>query len=274
MSALSTTQFRMISALARDRWGLDLSDRKKETVANRISSFVRKSRFASVQEYLRHLKHEADEQDMLVFFDILSTNVTSFFRDRAHFDYLEREFYTALARKNLTLPNRRIRLWSAACSTGPEPYSMAINAMDSLPNLSEWDFKILATDLSTSALRKARAATYPVEMVGDLDRAVVRKYFESVAGPNGEQVTPKPEVRRLVTIARLNLVDPWPMRGPFDVIFCRNVMIYFDAPTRENLVRRFYELLRPGGYLAVGSAETLSGLDTGFRTATANVYVK
>ncbi|MCH8200417.1 MAG: chemotaxis protein CheR, partial [Chloroflexi bacterium] len=122
MTTLATSQFETIAELARERWGLNLTDRKQGLVANRLGSFLRKSPFADVAEYLDHLKRDADEEDMLVFFDLLSTNVTSFFRERQHFDYLEREFWTPLARGNITTPNRRIRIWSAACSTGPEAY--------------------------------------------------------------------------------------------------------------------------------------------------------
>ena len=117
MTILADTQFRSIAELARERWGLNLTDRKQGLVANRLGSFLRKSPFADVAEYLEHLKRDADEEDMLVFFDLLSTNVTSFFRERQHFDYLEREFWTPLARGNITTPHRRIRIWSAACST-------------------------------------------------------------------------------------------------------------------------------------------------------------
>lgn len=243
-------------------------------VADRPAKFLRESPVEDATEYLEHLANDANEEDMLVFFDLLSTNVTSFFREREHFDYLEREFYTPLARGNTTRPGRRIRLWSAACSTGPEPYSLAMHAMQHLPNLDSWDFKILATDLSNTAIEEARIAMYPKKMLENLDGALVRKHFRRGTGSNEGMVKIAPHIRKLVTIERLNLMDPWPFRGPFDVIFCRNVMIYFDQPTRTRLLARMFELLRPGGILAVGSAETLSGLNSKFRTVQPSVYVK
>jgi len=126
----------------------------RQHVANRPANFLRESPFEDATEYLEHLAKDANEEDMLVFFDLLSTNVTSFFREREHFDYLEREFYPPLARQNTTRPGRRIRLWSAGCSIGPEPYSMAMHAMEHLPDLDSWDFKILATDLSNTAIEE------------------------------------------------------------------------------------------------------------------------
>ena len=274
MTTLAPPQFARIAEIAMGRWGLNLTDRKRQLVSNRLAKFLHKSRFNDVQEYLEHLEAEADEEDMLVFFDILSTNVTSFFRERQHFDCLEREFYTPLAQENLTGPQRRIRMWSAACSNGAEPYSMAIHALEHHSNLESRDFKILATDLSNSAIEDARRAVYPYKMVENLDRGLLKRHFLRGRGKQAEMVRIAPHVKRLVTVGRLNLMDPWPLRGPFDVIFCRNVMIYFDKATRQRLVARLYDLLRGGGVLIVGSAETLSGLDTPFRTLEPAVYVK
>ena len=274
MTMLATSQFQRIAAIARERWGLCLTEKKLPLVSNRLASFMLHSTFESVEKYLDHLENDADEEDRLVFFDLLSTNVTSFFRDRPHFDYLEREFYTPLARGNLTTPGRRIRIWSAACSTGQEPYTLAMNAVESLPDLRSWDFKILGTDLSNFAVEQAKAGMYPVDKLDGISPELVREHFVRGTGTGKDQYAVAPHLRSLVTISRLNLMDPWPFKGKFDVIFCRNVMIYFDANTRRNLVMRFHEFLRPGGILAVGSAETLAGLNTPFTAAQASVYVK
>lgn len=274
MTTLATSQFERIATIARGRWGLDLTNKKLPLVSNRLTSFMRHSKFPSIETYLVHLETAADEEDMLVFFDLLSTNVTSFFRDRAHFDYLEREFYTALARGNLTTPGRRIRIWSAACSTGQEPFTLAMNAIESLPDLKSWDFKILGTDLSNFAVEHAKAGTYAADKMDGIPPDLARKHFVPGTGAGKGQFTVAPHLRSLVSIARLNLMDPWPFKGKFDVIFCRNVMIYFDSNTRRELVLRFHEMLRPCGILAIGSAETLAGLNTPFTAAQASVYIK
>ncbi len=270
LGTLTDHQFNQVVTLAKARWGLSITPSKLQLVTTRLASFVRGSRFSNVTEYLRHVENGATEEDLLCFFDLLSTNVTSFFRDKPHFDYLERELFTALARGNLTLPGRKLRMWSAGCSTGCEPYTMAMVAHEHMSGLSGWDTKILATDLSNYAVAQARAAEYRHEEVKDIPADLREQHFERKE--DGWSV--KPHLRSMVSVAQLNLMAEWPMRGSFDVIFCRNVMIYFDAPTREKLVARFVRLLRPGGILAVGSAETLAGMNVGLRTAMASLYVK
>lgn len=270
IDTLTRNQFERISALAKERWGLSMNSNKVQLVTARVSSFLRKSSFPSVAAYLEHLEHGADEKDMLVFFDLLSTNVTSFYRDRAHFDFLERELFTGLARGTLSLPGRKLRMWSAGCSTGCEPYTLAMEAFDHLNELNGWDVQILATDLSNYAVEQARAGAYPKEVVKDLPRDLLNRHFDK----RGELFVAKPHLREMVKVGQLNLMDQWPMKGPFDVIFCRNVMIYFDGPTREALVKRFAALLRPGGVFAVGSAETLAGMNVGLRSAMPSLYIK
>lgn len=274
MALISVKQFQVIASLAKEYWGLHLPERKMDLVSSRLQKFLAGSRYESVEEYLGHLTRDADDEDRLVFFDILSTNVTSFFRERQHFDYLEREFYTPLNRGATALPGKRLRMWSAGCSTGCEPYTMAIHAAEHLRSIGSWDFKILATDLSNSAVATARAAVYPLSMVSSLDRSLVSRHFLRGRGAQAAMVRVREEIRARVSIARLNLMDEWPMRGPLDVIFCRNVMIYFDRETRERLVHRFCELLRPGGVLAIGSSETLSGIDVPLRSVAPSTYVK
>lgn len=271
MSLVTDRQFEQISRIAREEWGLHLTEKKVPLISNRLSKFLRRTEFEDVDAYLSHLADNPSEDDMLLFFDLLSTNVTSFFREIQHFHFLERELWTPLARGNLTRAGKRIRIWSAACSTGPEPYSLAIQALQLMPDLGSWDFKILGTDLAGSALETAKGATYPEAMVEKLEPSTVREYFVR----NGDEtVTVKPEVRELVTIRRHNLMDPLPVKGPFDAIFLRNVMIYFDKPTREAIVQRLQRVLGPRGILAIGSAETLSGLDTELKMAQPAVYIK
>ncbi len=268
---LAAGQFRRIAALAQEHWGLHLTERKVPLVSSRLSSFLRHTAFDSIEEYLQRLENEPSEEDMLAFFDILSTNVTSFFRDRSHFDCLARELYAPLAG---TSPSARpkLRLWSAACSTGQEPYSLALHALRHVPDIEKRDVRILGTDLSTWAVQAARRAQYPRQKVA---QEVPPEYADAgFVDVDGEHCLVAPRARGLVRIARLNLTADWPFRGTFDAIFCRNVMIYFDTPTREKLVRRFHRLLVPDGLLAVGSAETLAGLDVPFAPVQASVYRK
>ena len=273
-ATITDADFRKIVKLAMEHWGLHVTEKKRQLVSNRMSRFLRRSPFGSTSEYLDFLAGSGNEEDYLAFFDLLSTNVTHFFRERAHFDFLEHEFYTPLARGTLTLPGKRIRIWSAACSNGAEPFSMAIQALQLLPELKSWDFKILASDLSTTMIQEATQAVYPLKMVERVEPELLSRYFLRGKGSQDGLVKVRGEARSLVTLRRMNLMEPWTMRGPFDVIFCRNVMIYFDKPTRSRLVQRMYDILRPGGYFMIGSAETLSGLDSPFSLVQPAVYQK
>ena len=274
-SAVTEKQFRRIAEVAHRLWGLSLDARKIHLVSSRMQRFLRRTPFESVDAYLEHLDR-ADERERLAFFDLLSTNVTSFFRERAAFDFLERELWTPLAKGTLTLPGKRIRIWSAACSIGCEPYSLAMHAREHLldgPEGGGWDLRILGSDLATSALRTARDAVYPAPMLEHLDGKTVRRFF--VPEPGDTPAFRVAEaVRRLVVLRRINLVGDWPVKGPLDVIFCRNVMIYFDRETRARLVSRLAGLLRPGGMLVVGSSETLAGIEAGLIPVQPSVYVR
>ena len=274
MSMISTSHFQRISDIAYQNWGLNLPEKKMQLVSTRLAKFLRNSSYGDMGAYLDHVETDATPADLLELFDMLSTNVTSFFRERQHFDYLEREFYTPLAKGTMTTPGKRIRLWSAACSTGPEPYSMAIQALDLLPNIDKWDFKILATDLANSAVQKAKDGVYTPDMVENLPASMRSKHFEKVDVNGQECYRVNDRVRKLVTVGQLNLMEEWPVKGPFDVIFCRNVMIYFDQPTKAKLVGRLADLLRPGGIFAVGSAESINGLGSKMRAVQPSMYVR
>lgn len=267
---ISHALFERIALLAKKRWGLSMNQSKMQLVTSRLQSHMRHSQFPDVESYIEHIEQTTDEKELLEFFDILSTNVTSFFRDRAHFDYLERELLTGLARGTITLPGKKLRLWSAGCSTGCEPYTMAMTIHPHLKSMPGWDVQILATDLSNYAVDEARAGKYDRETVKSLPPAFLDTHFEKT----GDQWSVREHLRSMVKVAQLNLMDQWSMKGPFDVIFCRNVMIYFDAPTREKLVKRFISLLRPGGIFAVGSAETLAGLSLPVKSVMPSLYIK
>jgi chemotaxis protein methyltransferase CheR len=274
MSTLTESTFKRIADIARRRWGLSLGERKMQLVANRLSSHLRKHGGGEIEDYVQRLERNPSEEDMLVLFDILSTNVTSFFRDPAHFAFLERELYTPLAKGTLAVPGRKLRLWSAACSTGAEPYSLAMQALELLPPSSGFDVKVVATDLSNKALDGCRAATYAETQLTGLSPERRARWMTRSDTPKGPQWRVKDEVRKLVEIRRQNLVENYTGLGPFDVVFLRNVMIYFDRDTRREVVMRMHGVIRPGGILAVGSAETLSGLDVPFRPAAASVYTR
>jgi chemotaxis protein methyltransferase CheR len=286
MSTLTETTFKRIAEIARKRWGLALGERKMQLVANRLTSHLRKQGGSDIDDYVMRLERNPTEDDMLVLFDILSTNVTSFFRDPAHFAYLDRELFTPLARGTLSVPGRRLRLWSAACSVGAEPYSLAMQVLELLPAATGFDVSIMASDLSNKALEGCRQATYTEQQLTGLTperRARFLKKVTPAAVASNTALHPSAltplwrvtdDVRKMVEVRRQNLVEPYHGLGPFDVIFLRNVMIYFDRDTRREVVMRMHGALRVGGILTVGSAETLSGLDVPFKSVAPGMYVR
>lgn len=277
MSVLTESTFKRIADIARRRWGLSLGERKMQLVANRLTSHLRKSGGGEIEDYVGRLERNPTEDDMLVLFDILSTNVTSFFRDPAHFAFLERELYTGLAKGTLALPGKRLRIWSAACSIGAEPYSLAMQALELLPASAGYDVKILATDLANKALVGCRDGIYTEAQLSGLSPERRTKFLvkaEPKPGTGEPRWRVKDEVKRLVEVRRQNLVEPYTGLGPFDVIFLRNVMIYFDRETRREVVMRMHGVMRPGAVLAVGSAETLSGLDVPLKAAAPSIYLR
>ena len=277
MSVLTETTFKRSAVIARRRWGLSLGERKMQLVANRLTSHLRKSGGGEIEDYVSRLERNPTEDDMLVLFDILSTNVTSFFRDPAHFAFLERELYTGLAKGTLALPGKRLRIWSAACSIGAEPYSLAMQALELLPPAAGYDVKILATDLANKALVGCREGIYTESQLSGLSPERRAKFLikaEPKPGSGEPRWRVKDEVKRLVEVRRQNLVEPYTGLGPFDVIFLRNVMIYFDLESREALVERLTEQLVPGGYLFVGLSENLVGVRHGLKSVWPSVYMR
>lgn len=270
-ATLSPRQFKDIAEVARAKWGLNLTEGKSVLVQNRLSKFVLRSDYESVDQYLDHLKGGANEEDMLVFFDLLSTNTTSFFREMNHFHHLEKVVYPRLKQSR---PNKKLRIWSAACSSGAEPYTMGIHLHECFSDLQKWDIRILATDLSQSSIDLAREGVYPNKMLEEQPASIVSKYFDKSGSGDTAKFRVKPDIRSMVSVQQLNLMDRWPMNGPFDIIFLRNVMIYFDLDIRTRLVSRMRDLLAPDGTLFIGSAETLSGMEVGLKSEIPSVYVK
>ena len=248
--------------------GLKLHAGKEELVKARLSKRIRALDLDGFDEYLAYVEGDRSGQEQTMMIDALTTNKTSFFREPQHFDYLRRQILPGLRSA------AKIRLWSAGCSSGEEPYTLAILVREELPDIARRDVRILATDISTRMLGIAREAVYEQDKLEDIAPQLVQRNFTCVSTGSPRSYQVKPEVRKLVQCAQLNLIGNWPMRGPFDAIFCRNVMIYFDKPTQERLVHRYWELLRPGGHLFVGHSESLSNTSREFRYVQPAVYVK
>ena len=266
---LSERQFHKVKDLLYSVCGINLQPGKEGLVKARLSRRLRSLNLNDYDAYLSYVKQDESGRELSMMVDALTTNKTDFFREPQHFDFLRQSVLPGLAQAN-----RPLRFWSAACSSGEEPYSLAIQLFEALPNLNRMDAGILATDISSDILKKARRAVYTPEVLQGLSEARLRRYF--ARQKNGPTITYQvhDQIRNLIHFARLNLMQPWPMKGPFDVIFCRNVMIYFDQSTRQQLIQRFYELLRPGGYLFIGHSESLTGIAGSFRYIQPATYLK
>jgi chemotaxis protein methyltransferase CheR len=198
--------------------------------------------------------------------DALTTNKTSFLRESSHFDYLR-----SVVLPTLTAP---VHFWSAGCASGEEAYTLAMLAHDTLSTRTDGDVRVLATDISQRVLASATAAVYPVSAMSDVPAQWLSRYWTRRADGASDVYEASALLRRLIRFAPLNLMEPWPMQHPFDAIFCRNVMIYFDKGTQQRLVERFHALLKPGGHLFVGHSESLTGLTHRFRYVQPAVYAK
>lgn len=262
--------FNFIRALVAEKTGIVLSDAKRDLVYGRLSRRLRQLGIKRFADYCRLLQ-DGDEDEMVQFTNAITTNLTSFFREAHHFDYLGATLLPTLEKEK---PNRKIRIWSAGCSTGEEPYSISMTIKEKCPRLAGWDLKILATDLDSNVLAKAQAGIYEHSRVEDLSRERLRRWFRKGRGVNEGSAKVSAELQELITFRQLNLMQEWPMQGPFDVIFCRNVVIYFDKATQRTLFNRYADLLVDGGHLFVGHSESLFKVTDRFELIGKTVYRK
>jgi chemotaxis protein methyltransferase CheR len=265
--AFSDEDFQQIRRLVKERIGIHLAAGKRELVYGRLSRRLRALGISGFSEYLRRLEQDGGEE-LQQFCNAITTNLTAFFREAHHFRFLARELLPVLQRDNAD--TRRLRIWSAGCSSGEEPWSIGMVLLEQLGALRQWDMRILATDVDTGMLGKARRATYAGERLQKIEGERLLRWFEATAEPHQYRVCE--ELRQLVSFKALNLVGAWPMRGPFDVIFCRNVLMYFSRETQREIVRRMAGLQRAGDYLILGHSESLLDVSTQYRLAGQTIY--
>ena len=255
---MTTREFSSIRKMAFEACGIDFSDSKKDMVASRLDRALRKLSLTSYEEYYLHVRDDASGTALREFIDALTTNHTNFLREADHFAFLRDKFGG-----RVSFRGRPIRIWSAACSTGEEPYSIAMTLLDQRRHELVPGFQILATDISTRALTAAQSAVYPREKLHDLPLPWLSEFFETGSGRWSGWMKVKRAVRDTIRFQRFNLLDSAAEFGTFDVIFCRNVMLYFGQSTQEGIVSRMTERLNPGGFLLTGHTESLMGIRHG-----------
>lgn len=272
---LSDRDFQLVSDMVYRHCGINLHDGKKELVRARLAKRIRLAGFPNVSQYLAFVQEESTGNEFAHLIDAISTNLTSFFREQSHFDFLNEQFLPALLEKKRKRGDLRIRAWSAACSSGEEPYSLAFTLLEAVENPAAWDLKLLATDISRPVLETARRGIYDKARTAAVPPALRSRYFNSCTVDGDKSALQVVDAARgLVRFNHLNLMEPWPFTGPFDFIFCRNVMIYFDKPTQEKLVNRFWDMLAEGGLLFTGHSESLTGVSHKFKYVRPTIYGK
>lgn len=264
----SDADFRALAKLAHEHAGISLGEGKRNLVYSRLSRRLRTLGLATFQDYRTFLSQ--DRQEIENFINSISTNLTRFFRESHHFDHLRDNIAAKFMSRPLAA--RRLRIWSAGCSTGEEPYTIAAVLQREIRDVARYDVRILATDIDTEVLRKAASGVYAINALDEVPN-IYREYFPVARDDRGSgQVLIDDDTKDLIAFRRLNLMEAWPFQGLFDAIFCRNVMIYFDGPTKANLIERFTKQIRPGGFLYIGHSESLFGAHDGLHLVGRTIY--
>jgi chemotaxis protein methyltransferase CheR len=252
--ALSSAEFDRIRALVRHHTGISLSESKRQLVYGRLTRRLRALKLGSFSDYIKLLER-GEPVELEEFTNAITTNLTSFFREPHHFEYLAQEALQAVMARNAS--RRRLRFWCCAASTGEEPYSIAMVLREAQAQLAGWDVKLLATDLDSNVLAHGSRGVYGRDRFTGMAASRVSRFFEEVEDNGEPKYSAGDEIRDLITFKQLNLMHEWPMKGPFDAIFCRNVIIYFDKETQRALFERMAAMQKPGDFLFLGHSESL-----------------
>ncbi|MEQ8660016.1 MAG: protein-glutamate O-methyltransferase CheR [Gammaproteobacteria bacterium] len=260
--------FNLLRKLVAEHAGIALNDSKRELVYGRLARRIRALGLAGFDDYCRLLREDRDAE-MIEFVNAITTNLTAFFRENHHFEFLAATAIPQFLAANAT--SRRLRIWSAGCSTGEEPYSIAMTLLETVPHAAQWDIRILATDIDSNVVATAARGVYAEARMAGVSDERRRRWFSADAGQPGH-VSVKDEVRELIRFAPLNLMREWPFKGPFDAVFCRNVVIYFDKPTQHTLFKRYEQMIARHGYLFIGHSESMFGAQTAFELIGRTTY--
>ncbi|HEY2247080.1 MAG TPA: protein-glutamate O-methyltransferase CheR [Pseudolabrys sp.] len=265
----SDDDFRALIKLAYEHAGIALSESKRNLVYSRLSRRLRTLKMGSFREYREFLLSEASEIEN--FINSISTNHTKFFREDHHFDHFRARVAVPFSQSVGSAGRASLRVWSAGCSSGEEPYTISVVLKRELRSFINRDVKILATDIDTDVLNRASRGEFAPNTIDDVPKPYL-SFFKHATIDGKEKVVIDDDLRSIIAFRRLNLMDPWPFRGLFDAIFCRNVMIYFDGPTKANLIERFANQIKPGGWLYIGHSESLTGTHPQLRAVGRTIY--
>ena len=263
------SMFEQIRELVKHHTGIVLSDGKQDMVYGRLTRRLRALDLSDFDSYLTLIKRE-DEQELTHLVNAITTNLTSFFREEHHFEYLKNTVFPSLLEKNAA--TQKIRIWSAGCSTGEEPYSIAMVVREFFEDYDGWDVKVVATDLDSNVIDKGKAGVYDIGRVDGLSLEYKKRWMKRGKGDQSNLVKMKSELQNLITFKQLNLLHGWPIKGPIDIIFCRNVVIYFDKETQRNLFDRYADVLSSDGHIFIGHSENMFNVCDRFESLGNTIY--
>jgi chemotaxis protein methyltransferase CheR len=270
---LTSTEFETIRTFIENHCGIKLPPTKKQMVEGRLRKRIRKFGFSTYSEYLDFVfESDQSQNEIYNLIDVITTNKTDFYREPSHFEYLRDKVLPFLVSHN---ENQTVKVWSAGCSSGEEPYTLSMELNNFFEDMNSWRYEIHASDISTEMLKRAKLAIYDEEKVSDLPYDIKKKYFLRSKNPDDCKVRLKPFIRKSVQFSRFNLLDKtYSQPKDFDAIFCRNVLIYFDKPTQELIISHLIEHLKKGGFLFLGHSETIYGMNLDVQTVAPTVYRK
>ena len=263
--------FNNIRSLVKHHTGISLSDAKKNMVYSRLSRRLRSLQIQTFKEYCA-LIESGDSQELVQFTNSITTNLTAFFRENHHFEFLKNTAIPEVIARNTS--TRKINIWCCASSTGEEPYSIAMSVLESIPQNQTWDIKITATDLDSSVLEIAKRGVYTEDRISGIDKKRIKRWFWRGKGNQEGMAMVNPELKNIISFKQTNLLEKWPSEGPFDIVFCRNVVIYFDKPTQKILFERIANAMYDDSYLLIGHSESLFKVSNRFKLIGQTIYKK
>jgi len=263
--------FNNIRSLVKHHTGISLSDAKKNMVYSRLSRRLRSLELTSFKEYCSIIE-AGDSKELVNFTNSITTNLTAFFRENHHFEFLKSTAIPEVIKKNSD--SRKIKIWCCASSTGEEPYSIAMTVLESLPSNQTWDVRITATDLDSNVLQTAKQGIYTEERINGIDKSRIKRWFWRGKGKHAGMAKVSPELKNIISFKNANLLEKWPDEGPFDIVFCRNVVIYFDKPTQKVLFERIANSMYDDSYLLIGHSESLFKVSERFKLIGQTIYKK
>lgn len=272
--ALKDSEFQRFSRYVYDKCGINLHGGKKELLKARLGKILRQRNFHSFRAYYDQVVNDKSGYELTLLLNSISTNLTYFFREPEHFDFLRARALPELIETKASSRDNSLRLWSAGCSSGEEAYSIAITVSEAVYGMKKWQIEIYATDLSTKVLATANAGIYEEEKVHNIPFDLKRRYFQKGSNKWKGYFRVKKGIRDMISFKRLNFMEKFLFKDPFDVVFCRNVMIYFDNPTKEGLIKKLSQCLSNGGYLLVGHSESLTGVKHQLKYIQPSIYKK